>query len=287
MRISVNKSISNKAENLKFFQLNTAIKLVTVTTITLVSLIDARPYWVDFKPSGYKYDYFVGKGTHSSRTEAEKIGLLDAVSVTTKASTMRVTATSELKSAVVESQGSDVNTLSRVDNLTQEIRLSGEGKTIYGLQQVESFCDQQNDWSCWVLVSLPKASPLETPSSLSRISEPLWRSALLPGWGQLNRNAPGMGYSMMSLFLVSLAGGLISNSTAVSATHDATISRTQTRRDYFNEQSTNLTIVRNIFWIATGFIYTWNIIDAVIVKDPRYFVKIDPNKTEVALVAKF
>lgn len=100
----------------------------------------------------------------------------------------------------------------------------------------------------------------------------LWRSAIVPGWGQFYKGSNLKGGLILS-GMVALAGGIIftENQRAdyekkIAKTHDAEIKRTYaTKRD-------NFATGRNICIGATAALYVYNLIDAIVAPGARRIV---------------
>ena len=81
----------------------------------------------------------------------------------------------------------------------------------------------------------------------------------------------------MALTVGGVAGGLVFNQLSVDAANNALASRTQARRDYYNQDKKNYNTYSIISFIAGGVFYTWSIIDAIIVKQEDVYVQLQMN----------
>ena len=92
----------------------------------------------------------------------------------------------------------------------------------------------------------------------------------------------------MVLTLGSAASGFICKTMSDDANNKALSSRTQARRDFYNQQAKDLQTTSTASFIATGVFYLWNLIDAIAVKDDTFFVINNPERgTVLALKLKF
>lgn len=241
----------------------------------------AQPEWVNKTPSGYINDYFVGKGSSSSsKTEASQKAFEDAIVSIIRNSSIQVKYSQDDNVLSTQtSRGNEVN-YEEVRKSAQELQITGESKTIKGLKEVETYYESlNNNYVAWVLVNLPKRDPFSPPSRLS----PIWRSLLLPGWGQLYKEETFKGLSFMVLSLGGVAGGFVLSELSKSSTDNANSSRTQLRRDFFNNEAKNYNTYSIISFIVSGVFYSWSLIDAIAVKQDNLYVYFYQDGNEALL----
>jgi len=77
------------------------------------------------------------------------------------------------------------------------------------------------------------------------------------------------------------------NELSKDATNNALSSRTQARRDFFNTQSKDYNTYSTISFISALVFYSWNVIDATIVKQNNLYVKFESNAIENKLVLSY
>jgi hypothetical protein len=227
-------------------------------------------------PSGYLNDYFVGRGSSSnSKSAASQLAFENAISSIIKNHSITVDYT-EQNTVISEQTLSDQNnSMEIVRRSAQELNLKGESKIIKGLKEVETYYEwNSNIYEAWVLISFPKKNPISPPNSFS----PVWRSFLLPGWGQLYKNQSFKGVSFMTLTLSGVAGGFVFNILSNDATNKAVSARTQARRDFFNSEAKNFNTYSTISFIAAGVFYAWNLVDAIIVKQDNLYVILEDGE---------
>ncbi len=254
------------------------------TTLYLISLIFcsniiSQPEWVNKTPSGYLNDYFVGKGTStSSKSEASQRAFEDAIISIMRNNTITINySEKDIILSEQKSKNDDVQ-LEIVRKSAQELRINGESKLIKNLKEVETYYETNgNKYEAWVLVNLPKKDPISPPNAFS----PVWRSFLLPGWGQLYKEETFKGVSFMVLSLGGIAGGFIFNELSKDAVNKANSSRTQIRRDFFNNEAKNYNTYSTIGFITAGVFYIWSLVDAIIYKQKDLYVSIYPSANEL------
>ncbi|TSA26327.1 MAG: hypothetical protein D4R68_07580 [Ignavibacteriales bacterium] len=236
-------------------------------------VIYSQPEWVSKTPSGYLNDYFVGKGTsNTSKTEAARMAFEDAVISIMRNNTIVVDYSMNNKIYSTQTSVDDNTRMEVVRKAAEELKIDGNSKTMKGLKEVETYYESNsNSYVAWVLVNLPKKLPISPPSSFS----PVWRSLLLPGWGQLYKEETFKGLSFMVLSLGGIAGGFVFNQLSQDATNKANSSRTQVSRDFYNQQTKDYDTYSKISFITAGIIYLWSLIDAIAVRQDNLFVLID------------
>jgi len=241
-----------------------------VLVLSLISICYAQPKWITKIPAGYINDYFVGKGTSSnSKIEAAQSAFEDAIISIMRNNSVDVQYSLDSKIYTTQSDKRGELNLEVVRKAAEELKINGNSKTIKGLKEVETFQEKNgNNFVAWVLVNLPKKNPISPPSSFS----PVWRSFLLPGWGQLYTEETFKGVSFMVLTLGGVAGGVVFKQLSEDATQKAFSSRTQKVRDFYNNESKNYNTYSKISLIAAGGFYLWSLLDAIILKQDDLYV---------------
>lgn len=100
----------------------------------------------------------------------------------------------------------------------------------------------------------------------------LWRSAIVPGWGQLYKGSKVKGGCIMGGCAALIAGIIVTEnqrsvySSKITKTHSAEL-----KRSYANKAD-NMAIGRNIFIGATAALYIYNLVDAIVAPGARRVV---------------
>lgn len=245
------------------------------------NVIISQPEWVSKTPSGFSNDYFVGKGTsYNSKAEAAQAAFEDAIKSIMRNNTIVVNYSVDNKIYSTQTSVDETTRLEVVRKSAEELKIDGTSKTMKGLKEVETYYEfNNNSYTAWVLVNLPKKNPLSPPSSFS----PIWRSFLLPGWGQLYKEETFKGISFVVLSLSGLTGGFVFNQLSQDATNKAMSSRTQATRDFYNQQTKDYDTYSKISFITAGVFYLWSLIDAITVKQDNLYVFLDNSKNGTAL----
>ncbi|MFZ1290635.1 MAG: DUF5683 domain-containing protein [Melioribacteraceae bacterium] len=259
------------------------MKQIFLVFIIFSTYTFSQPSWITKIPKGYLNDFFVGTASSKiSKSDANQAALENAIISILRNNT--ITASYSEKNIMLseEKQINDQITNEIIRKSAQELNIKGETKIIKDLKEVESYYEKNGEIiEAWVLISFPKKNPTEPPTQFSST----WRSILLPGWGQFYKEKTFKGFSFMILTLGSITSGIVFNQLSNDATNNALSSRTQARRDFFNSEAKNFNTYSTISFISAIVFYSWNIIDAAIIKNDNLFVKLETDfKTKKLVV---
>lgn len=241
------------------------IALTVLILMFSLELAGQVPEWIGKVPKGYINDYYTGKGV-SKTSRAESVSLANEDAIVSILKTGKITADfTEYDSAGYEQRGFDAGAeMNIVLKTVREVNITGESKTIKGLKLVETYSEYNRGYyESWVLVSVPKTHPLDMPSPISNTL----KSAVIPGWGQFSRGSKIKGAAFLTLTAGSLISGFVLNELSNKASKDAQSSRTQQRRDFYNEQARTYNTFSVISFIAAVGFYVWNVADAIAIKE--------------------
>ncbi len=196
-----------------------------------------RPKWITEIPNGFRNDYFVGYGESKILEEAKLL--------------------------------SEENAKSQVRGKRSGINFSEQKIT-------ERYIEQEKDLHrVWSLVSFPKL--LEEQTSPPTKTTYFLRSALLPSYAQFSKGESIKGYCIAGGLTASLVSGFVFSNLKITAESDAKNSRTQTLRDYYNDNANTYNNISLGCFIAASAIYIYNIVDAIAAEGEKIYV----NKTEI------
>ena len=120
---------------------------------------------------------------------------------------------------------------------------------------------------------LPSLDPVQFTTRYG--ARGLWRSAIVPGWGQMHKGAVGKGL----LFLggeVALAGGIIATESLRSHYFRmAAETRDIDHRRAYRSQGRNMATARNVCIAGAVAVYVWNVVDAIVAPGARWVVESD------------
>lgn len=244
--------------------------------VFLVSMASAQPRWATHPPIGYLNDYFVGAASSiKSRSDAEELAFENAITAINQSNSVTVKSYEQINTFSTERSSGDQDNLETITKAAKELSLTGESQTIKGLRKVETYFDKVGRvYEAWVLVSFPKKHPVSPPSSF----DPIWRSLLVPGWGQLYNGETFKGFSFMTISVAGVATGIICSALSQDSYSQALASRTQARRDYFNNLSNLQSTISTVSFISAGAAYVWSLVDAIVVKPENLFVDVNGEK---------
>ena len=248
------------------------IALTILILIFSLELAGQVPEWIGKVPKGYINDYYTGKGV-SKTSRAKSVSLANEDAVVSIVKTGKITADfTEYDSTGYEQRGFDAGAeMNIILKTVREVNITGESKTIKGLKLVETYSEYNRGYyESWVLVSVPKTHPLDMPSPISNTL----KSAVIPGWGQFSRGSKIKGAAFLTLTAGSLISGFVLNELSNNASKDAQSSRTQQRRDFYNEQARTYNTFSVISFIAAVGFYVWNVADAIAIKEEVVYARV-------------
>lgn len=101
----------------------------------------------------------------------------------------------------------------------------------------------------------------------------LWRSILIPGWGQMHKKHNAKGLAILGAEIAGITGLIISQNQYKSWRNKASNEYNLELRSSYQNKSTNWGNIRNGFIIGTSAIYLYNIIDVLASKGAKRYVK--------------
>lgn len=251
--------------------------------ITLTIIIDSKIYfaqksWLYQTPSGYINEFFVGMGSSTeSESEAEDVAIKNA---------FKNIAFS--KGIIIEPSSTIMKVISkRINNKTEKtieiadsIKVTTLTTIVKSFRIWDKFYKYENGiYSFWVLVSIPKENQISPPTAISTI----WRSFIIPGWGQLYKEESLKGIFFMVSGIGGVATGIILKQLSIDSENNALNSRTQARRDYYNDQTKTYDTFSKISFIVAGVAYVWSLIDAITVPYSNLYVNLEQIKNNTVL----
>lgn len=190
----------------------------------LLGLISSRtasaaPKWTTQTPQGKNHIYAVGMGEASNLYEARRQAIADA---------MRVF--SEQRNVTVESRFHSLSTEDR-RQIEDEVSIKGASTTLKGLRLAETYDVSTNgQHQVWSLMSLPSANEISRWSSI-------WRSTLLPGWGQFYQGKNWRGVVFLAGTVVGVGGALYTASRQQDFENQGLGSTVPSTRQYYYDQA--------------------------------------------------
>ena len=99
----------------------------------------------------------------------------------------------------------------------------------------------------------------------------LWRSAIIPGWGQMYKRNTAKGITILALETASIIGIVVCHNQSNSYYNKALVERNMELREAYQDKSTTYRHIRNGCIAAAGAIYIWNIVDALTAKGAKRY----------------
>jgi hypothetical protein len=234
------------------------------------SSTETKPSWVTEAPKGEAFRYYSGMGSsNTSLQQAHENAVGNILQQLVEEGTFNVSieSTTEVSETIRTSSGKPETEIT--DDFIREIVRNGTSKAIRGLRKEEEFwqsvkVSQGIQYQYWVLLKIPK--PGINPNT--KITQgygfaPVWRSVLLPGWGQRYKGEKRKG----ARFLISTATAgattfmsfYLSDSYSQKAGNEQDIDN----RRFYNDWSSRSYTLGIISGLITGGLYGYNIFDTM------------------------
>jgi hypothetical protein len=194
------------------------------------------PPWISSPPKGYINFYFVGFSESSILEEAK---------------------------------------LRAEENGKAKIRAQKSGNVVVEQRIVEQYVEETQSgknplYRVWVLINCPKPSDHQTSPPTK--FDPVWRSAIVPGWGQYYKGETTKGIFIIGGEALLIPAGIILGNLKNNSEADALNSRTQSLRDYYNDQANTYNNISLACFIAAAAVYVYSIVDAVTTEGEKVYV---------------
>lgn len=114
----------------------------------------------------------------------------------------------------------------------------------------------------YLLVGAPKRIPDDAVPAPIGAVDGLWRSALVPGWGQLHKGESAKGWSLLAGTVGTATGGLLLQELAQRDYADAAAARTRPEKNHFLDRGDAFHTGSLVLLGAAGILYVYNLLDA-------------------------
>jgi len=222
------------------------------------------PKWATQTPHGKRNAYAVGLGeSATSLYEAKRQSIADA---------MRVF--SEQQNVVIESKFRSLTTEDH-RHIEDEVLVKGTSKTLKGLRLVETYVQaNRSPYQVWTLMSMPERNPT------SRLSA-VWRSVLLPGWGQFYQGKTVRGVGFLIAQAGTIAGAYYTQARQLDFEDQALQSSVPTTRKYYYDKADQYHQGNVILVSAAILTYGLNLADVLFLsgnkRDLYYAASVSPD----------
>ena len=220
------------------------------------------PTWLREPPTGTYYAYYSGIGSSSlSLADAKEQAIANVLSEIIMGG--KITAQSQITTYQQQS------TLGNLSKVTREIQQTGKSTVIRGLQKEEDYWEalkkgSETTYRYWILMrqQKPEYSGLEFTIKQGYGFEPVWRSILVPGWGQIKKGETSKGIRILGAETVLISTFLISQNLSSDYSRKASLERDADRRTFYNQMSNRSYAVGLVSGIMAGVGYFYNVFDA-------------------------
>ena len=256
-------------------------------SIALVGLLrvdswGGRPVWTLKPPRGTCFEYFAGLGEScASEVEAKQRAVSDALHQ--MASSEKVQVQSEMLD-VVEEVNSEIH-----QTVVSEILVKGESSQLQGVKVVELYPEfKRGCYMYWALVRVPLKGVdwRRCPEPKGYGLGPVWRSTLVPGWGQFYKRHKTKGWLFLASGVVLVPTALYAAWKGDDEHQKASNARRTATRDYHNDRADQFYSVSMAAGLVAGALYVYNIFDAGLTAGARRYAARDERPTYVTLSPK-
>lgn len=251
-----------------------------------------KPIWLNEPPKGQAYVYYTGVGSSDNSIElAKKSALADIISYISLSATQTVQVSSTFEKTENRQLGLTGNeNYNFNENFVEVIKSDGEKITINGLEKEEEYWQVVSEngkmkYQYWVLMRTLKPG-YNGPRNIKEGYgfAPVWRSAIVPGWGQLYKKEKTKGILILSATAVTVSGIIISQTMYQTNINNAESTHNIDLIEAYLADADTWQTMRNIFSVAAGAIYIYNIVDAITAKGAKKYAYTEPRKFDFAPV---
>ena len=254
---------------------------ILILNISLYSYDYSKPLpqWTKSTPIGRYYNYFNGLGTSiNSLSNAKKIAISDALSTIVLQGTVEVD--SKIFTSISENteiNGKNINATVK-DSVISEVMLNGHSSYISDMRIEEEYWQTRKSgkdilYEYWILLRIPKPKyiNLNIPSQKGYGFAPVWRSAIIPGWGQFHKGEPQKGWRFLISETFCASSFFVSNYFSHNYSRKAENERDYDKRKFYNDWSNRSYTIGTVSGIVAGAIYIYNVFDSVTAKGAKRY----------------
>ena len=131
--------------------------------------------------------------------------------------------------------------------------------------------------TCWLLVEVavdPERvvfEPVELTTDYK--GSALWRSLVIPGWGQMYKRNTGRGVAMLALTAAGVTGAVVCHNQSNTYYNKALSARNSDTRERYEDKSSTYRNARNACIAATAVVYAWNVVDVLTGKGAKRYAR--------------
>ena len=256
------------------------VKLTLLPIFLVFMSVNAqdKPDWINSKPVGAKYSYYVGAGKGNSIQESFESALNTARNtISSKEDTVFIHDKSTIQklSNIVKKDGEIIdNSFNQniVDELSVEI-----SKVIVGARFVDFFYDSKES-TCWVLIAKARFRNDNNEDCLTYNKAPIvWRSAVIPGWGQFYKKKTGRGIALLTSETLLITSAVYCENMRLDNMRKSSETLNITVIKEYRKRADDWELRRNISIAGAIGVYALNILDATLGKGEIKYAFIPGN----------
>ncbi|NQT63604.1 MAG: hypothetical protein HQ556_11645 [Candidatus Marinimicrobia bacterium] len=263
--------------------------LATITGYSQWKIVDSsadkKPEWVNEAPKGQVFRYYSGMGSsNTSLQHAQENAVSSILQQLVEEGTFNVSIESTTETSETIQTTSGIPEFEISDDFIREVIRTGTSKAIRGLRKEEEFWQsvktgQGLEYQYWVLFKIPK--PGLNPDTIIMQGygfAPVWRSVLLPGWGQRYKGERHKGSRLLISTASAGAATFVSFYMSDSYTQKAETERDIDNRNFYNDWSNRSYTIGILSGLLTSGIYGYNIFDALTAPGAKKYASTLPVK---------
>jgi len=253
---------------------------------------DVKPSWLTETPTGKLFRYYSGMGSsNTSLQQAQENAVANILQqiVDEGTFTVSIESMSETSESIQTSIGG--TNFEITDDFIREVIRTGTSKAIHGLRKEEEYWQSVNssnglEHQFWVLFKVPKPGmSSNTFANQGYGFGPVWRSFILPGWGQRYKGEKRKGAQYLTAS--ALAGGttFLAFYMSESYTRKAENERDLDNRKFYNDWSGRSHALGIISGLIAGGLYGYNIFDAMTAPGAKKYASVSPSENHDLLAS--
>jgi len=230
-----------------------------------------KPSWLVKPPKGKYFKYYSGMGSsQNSLGDAREQAIASVLSEVIMEGEIVV---SSVIRDFYQEKNSEI-----ISDVSREILQKGTSTIIKGLSKEEEYRQTKKIkngllYECWILMKMPKAEYIDygIPVQKGYGFSPIWRSSIIPGWGQFHKGEPQKGWRFLISETVCVSSFFISNYFSQNYNRKAENEREYDKRKFYNDWSNRSYTIGTVSGIVAGAIYIYNVFDSVTAKGAKRY----------------
>lgn len=251
------------------------IMIIFTNRISAQKIVDSspkiKPSWLIQTPKGKYFKYYSGMGSsQNSLADAREQAIASVLSEIVMEGEIVV---SSVIRDFYQEKNSEI-----ISDVSREILQKGTSTIIKGLSKEEEYRQTQKTtngllYECWILMKAPKPEYIgfDIPAQKGYGFSPVWRSALIPGWGQFHKGEPQKGWRFLISETACVSSFFISNYFSQNYSRKAENERDYDKRKFYNDWSNRSYTIGTVSGIVAGAIYIYNVFDSVTSKGEKRY----------------